>query len=298
MQKKRMVLVVPPDGSPMRSFMVPRIVIGAIAAIALVGVAGFFVPLDYFTISKDEQHRRKILSAENSWLEKRVDSFSRIVNSLHSQLKRLDKKRFDLIAANAPRRAAPPAARLRMQSFVRLDQMYRYIAVNERLFVEFARQVQTRRTLLSSIPLAKPLLEPAVISERFGKRTDPFTGTTKGHYGVDLVAPEGAPVIATASGVVVSAERSRTWGNRIRIQHSKGFSSVYAHLEKIAIWNGKHVVKGEVIGTVGATGMTIGPHLHYSILKQETPVNPEDYFFPQEVQPRLPRSRVMDLPQS
>jgi murein DD-endopeptidase MepM/ murein hydrolase activator NlpD len=112
---------------------------------------------------------------------------------------------------------------------------------------------------------------------------DPFTGDLKDHKGIDFSAKRGTPVIATASGVVDLVENHKYWGNRIRIKHRYGFSSVYAHLGTVNVRMDQKVKKGDEIGTIGLSGLTIGPHLHYEIRRHGTLIDPENYFFPEDI---------------
>lgn len=115
------------------------------------------------------------------------------------------------------------------------------------------------------------------LSSPFGERWHPTQGIWKMHYGVDLAAYEGKPVFATRSGIVTTATYGWSGGNYVTINHGDGFSSTYLHMTHYIVEKGQYVEQGEVIGFVGSTGDSSGPHLHFGILKNGNYVNPADY---------------------
>jgi len=113
----------------------------------------------------------------------------------------------------------------------------------------------------------------------FGKRIDQVYKTFVQHPGIDYAVPIGTPVFATADGVVVKSGRKRGLGKRIIINHKNGYKTIYAHLDKINTKKGAKIKRGDRIGTVGMTGKTLIPHLHYEINYNEKAINPVNYFF-------------------
>jgi murein DD-endopeptidase MepM/ murein hydrolase activator NlpD len=108
-----------------------------------------------------------------------------------------------------------------------------------------------------------PLLNPAPMTSRFGWRTHPLTGSRRFHSGIDIGAPAGTPVVATGSGTVVSAGWNGGYGKAIVIQHNDTQQTLYGHLSEISVQAGQEIAQGTVIGLVGSTGNSTGPHLHY-----------------------------------
>lgn len=127
-----------------------------------------------------------------------------------------------------------------------------------------------------------PLADNYRISSRFGYRTDPITGKTKYHSGVDFAAPGGAPILASADGTVIKANSTDSygggWGYHVKIQHDGGFSTLYAHCSKLAVAEGETVVKGQVIAYVGSTGKSTGNHLHWEVYQNGSRVDPLSFF--------------------
>lgn len=115
------------------------------------------------------------------------------------------------------------------------------------------------------------------VSAGFGQRLDPLSGEGAFHAGLDLRAPLGTPVVSTADGLVFFAGRDAGYGNAVLVEHGYGITTKYGHLDKISVVVGQEVKKGQTVGTVGMTGRTTGPHLHYEVKVNDTPVNPYRY---------------------
>lgn len=129
----------------------------------------------------------------------------------------------------------------------------------------------------SSSGWARPV-SSLIVTCPFGYRTHPVTGQKNNfHNGVDLGMPKGSPIFATRSGTVTQVRYSNSWGNQVVINHGDGFSSMYAHMTHYIVTNGQQVSKGQVIGYVGSTGWSTGPHLHFTIYLNGTAVNPMNY---------------------
>jgi murein DD-endopeptidase MepM/ murein hydrolase activator NlpD len=116
-----------------------------------------------------------------------------------------------------------------------------------------------------------------VISAAFGQRVDPFTGEGAFHTGIDIAAPVGTPVRAAAEGILFHAGPESGYGNEVLIDHGFGLATKYGHLSALYVVDGEEVSRGQIIGAVGVTGRTTGPHLHYEVLVNGTPVDPAKY---------------------
>jgi murein DD-endopeptidase MepM/ murein hydrolase activator NlpD len=112
------------------------------------------------------------------------------------------------------------------------------------------------------------------VSSGFGERFHPILGYRRMHDGVDLAAPYGTPIVAAADGRIVSAGWRGGYGNEVAIAHSGGIETIYGHMSSIAAVSGAYVRRGQVIGYVGSTGLSTGPHLHYEVHKGGRLVNP------------------------
>lgn len=124
--------------------------------------------------------------------------------------------------------------------------------------------------------LMKTPIDGARLSSRFGKRKHPILGYTRKHSGVDFAAPKGTPVYAAGNGTVVTSRTNGGYGKYIKIRHNGTYSTAYAHLNAFArgVRQGKRVRQGQVIGYVGTTGRSTGPHLHYEVHRRGKQINP------------------------
>jgi murein DD-endopeptidase MepM/ murein hydrolase activator NlpD len=124
--------------------------------------------------------------------------------------------------------------------------------------------------------LAKTPVSGARLTSGFGMRKHPLLGYSKMHMGVDFGAPPGTPIKASGNGTVAFAGRNGTYGNMVRLQHADGYETLYAHMSRLAgnIRPGAKINQGQIIGYVGSTGRTTGPHLHYEVRLKNKPVNP------------------------
>jgi murein DD-endopeptidase MepM/ murein hydrolase activator NlpD len=130
-------------------------------------------------------------------------------------------------------------------------------------------------TLLADAPSMWPIEGP--VTSSFGEREDPFNGEGAFHSGIDISAPNGTPVRATADGEVSDAAMGAGYGREVVLDHGHDVTTVYGHLSAIAVMPGQHVTEGQVIGYVGQSGRSTGPHLHYEVRVHNVPVNPHKY---------------------
>jgi murein DD-endopeptidase MepM/ murein hydrolase activator NlpD len=130
---------------------------------------------------------------------------------------------------------------------------------------------------IDAIPVRRPTAGEADITSSFGVRLDPFLRQPAMHTGIDFRGDAGDPVHATAAGRVVQAERNGGYGQMVEIDHGNGLVTRYAHLSAIAVSNGAAVAPGDLIGRIGSTGRSTGPHLHYEIRMQGEASDPQRF---------------------
>jgi murein DD-endopeptidase MepM/ murein hydrolase activator NlpD len=134
-----------------------------------------------------------------------------------------------------------------------------------------------------SVPSRMPL-EGASLTSGYGMRTHPVLGGRRKHTGIDLAAPTGTPVYAAADGIISRAEWYSSYGLYISVEHGASMQTRYAHLSRLAVAAGDSVKKGDLIGYVGSTGRSTGPHLHYEVRVEGLAVNPIPYIVESEAQ--------------
>jgi murein DD-endopeptidase MepM/ murein hydrolase activator NlpD len=127
-----------------------------------------------------------------------------------------------------------------------------------------------------SIPSRNPL-DGAALTSGFGMRTHPVLGGRRGHKGIDLAMPTGTPIYATADGVISKAEWFSSYGLYIALEHGGNIQTRYGHMSRLNVAAGQQVRKGDLIGYVGSTGRSTGPHLHYEVRIGGVAVNPVPY---------------------
>jgi murein DD-endopeptidase MepM/ murein hydrolase activator NlpD len=149
--------------------------------------------------------------------------------------------------------------------------LYRYASAVDGSIDYYDEKGQSAKKFLMKTPV-----DGARLSSGFGMRRHPILGYSKMHKGTDFAAPSGTPVMAAGHGIVEYASRYGSYGNYVRVRHANGYKTAYAHLSRFArgIKNGAHVRQGQIIGYVGTTGRSTGPHLHYEVLVSGKPVNP------------------------
>ena len=164
----------------------------------------------------------------------------------------------------------------------RLDVLTKKSYVQSKSFDEVALLSKRAGDMASCIPAIPPVVPDKKISRlssSFGYRSDPFSGRTKRHTGVDFALKPGNPVYATGDGVVESVKfEFFGYGNSVVINHGFGYKTRYAHLKSIGVVEGMKVKRGECVGESGNSGRSSGPHLHYEVLYKDRHVNPANYY--------------------
>ena len=164
----------------------------------------------------------------------------------------------------------------------RIDVISKELAIQSKSLDEILKLAKEKNKLLSAIPAIQPIKNEQMkrIASGFGYRSDPFTKVRKMHEGMDFTASIGTPIYATGDGVVISADNSKSgFGNHIEINHGFGYLTLYGHLSKYNCRAGQRVKRGDIIGYVGSTGRSEGPHLHYEVHKDGKVVNPINFYY-------------------
>ncbi|WP_419827737.1 M23 family metallopeptidase [Sphingomonas sp.] len=166
------------------------------------------------------------------------------------------------------------------------------------LFEGWGGRMEAPRALVS-VPSQKPVREFRYTSS-FGVRSDPFNGSAHMHAGMDLAAPIGTPVYATADGTVGRAEMtSGGYGNLVQLEHGKGIETRYGHLSQILVHQGQRVRRGDLIALMGSTGRSTGSHLHYEVRIDGRAVNPMPFLqtgdYLQALQNRTPYPQAQQV---
>ncbi len=163
-----------------------------------------------------------------------------------------------------------------------MDILSKQLYVQSKSLDEIIHLAEDKEKLLAAIPAIQPVRKEDLtrVASGFGWRSDPFTKARKKHNGMDFTAPTGTPVYASGNGKAVRVDNRATgFGNHIEIDHGYGYKTIYAHLSKYNIKAGQRVKRGDLIGFVGNTGRSVGPHLHYEVHKNGRPINPINFYY-------------------
>lgn len=178
------------------------------------------------------------------------------------------------------------------------NQLIVRLSAQSRSFDTIADIAQRKSEMLTAIPAIRPLKNMRAITSGFGARYHPILKTMRVHTGVDMAAPKGTPIYATADGVVSREKGGSGYGIVVIINHGYSYKTVYAHMSKKVVKPGQKVKRGEIIGYVGNTGLSFGSHLHYEVIKNGVKVNPVHYFFdditPEEYNAILESSKIVN----
>lgn len=172
-------------------------------------------------------------------------------------------------------------SRLVVNTTRQMDVLARQIYIQSKSFDEVVELCRQHDKMLECIPAIQPVANKNLkqTASGYGMRIDPIYKTVKFHAGMDFSANIGTPVYVTGNGTVRQAGWDGLYGNCIIVDHGFGYVTRYAHLNKIKVRVGQKVVRGEVIGEVGSTGKSTGPHLHYEVHVKGEIVNPVNYYF-------------------
>ena len=155
-------------------------------------------------------------------------------------------------------------------------------AYQQKSYNEIGGFIKNKEQLLASTPAIQPVSNKNLnrLASGFGYRVDPVYKTVKFHAGLDFAAPLGTPIYATADGIVrVAGNLGNGYGNHVVVNHGYGYETLYGHMYRIGVKNGHRVKRGEVIGYVGSTGKSTGPHCHYEVHKNGRPLDPVYFFY-------------------
>jgi murein DD-endopeptidase MepM/ murein hydrolase activator NlpD len=163
-----------------------------------------------------------------------------------------------------------------------LDNIAKRMYIQSKSFDEVIEMAKNKEEMLASIPAIQPVSNKDLkrLASGYGYRIDPIYKVNKMHWGMDFSAPTGTDIFATGDGRVQSVVNSRSgYGRHVVIDHGYGYQTLYAHMSKTDVKRGQKVKRGDIIGQVGNTGKSSGPHLHYEVIKDGKKINPANFYF-------------------
>jgi len=256
-----------------------------------------FAVVTYAFDSPSEQQLKKenkLLLTQYQVLSKRIDENQRVLVELQNRDDDLYRALFNAepIPSSIRRPGVGgtdryeallhiPNSELVIETTRKLDMMTRQLYVQSNSYDEIAQLVKLKEDRIKHIPSVLPVNKKDLkrIGSGFGMRMHPIYGNLRMHTGIDLNGDIGTPIYATGDGVVESSRYNSGYGNCVVIDHGFGYKSLYGHCKDLLVRPGQKVTRGQKIATIGMTGATTGPHLHYEVLVKGVYDNPAKYFF-------------------
>jgi murein DD-endopeptidase MepM/ murein hydrolase activator NlpD len=260
------------------------------------------VIISYFAFRFVGSPSEKLLRAENNRLKDRFHTLNGKVKALQEQMGELERRDNTVYRSIFEADPIPDSARAhsievaneraRLASIEddelsfsiqqSLSSLSQRIKVQEKSYNELNHLIKNKEQLLSATPAIQPVSNQDLnrIASGFGLRIDPIYKTVKMHAGLDFTAPQGTPIYATADGVIkVSGYSEGGYGNHVVINHGYGYETLYGHMVRIKAKVGQRVKRGEIVGYVGSTGKSTGPHCHYEVRKGNQKLDPVYFFY-------------------
>jgi hypothetical protein len=292
--KRFRILYLPDDRSTARQFSLSRVRFLALVVGGLAIACFSIVALGILAARVTESFEQRSLRRENNLLMKEISELRYGLDELKTSMTSLEQTdnllrvMVDLPPINQDVRNVGIGGAVSQDVFrpndpaqdlmLDLDKLEREIKLQHESFVQIQDRIEANQDLVLHTPSIWPV-DGGRLTEYFGKRRDPFTRRIRPHYGIDIGAKRGTRVYATADGVVKEVKRKYAFGKVIVIDHGYGLQTLYAHLHSYAVTTGQKVKRGDLIATVGNTGRSTGPHLHYEVRINDQPVNPLDFMF-------------------
>ena len=161
-----------------------------------------------------------------------------------------------------------------------VDILSKQMVVQSKSLDEIVALAKEKEVMLASIPAILPIKKgDFYLASGYKMRMHPILKINKFHKGMDFTAPKGTPVYASGDGKIYRAQRSSTFGKVIYIDHGYGYKTIYAHLNDMVVRRGESIKRGDLIGYVGNTGLSVAPHLHYEVHKNDVALNPINFYY-------------------
>ncbi len=270
---------------------------GFLSGLTVASAIVIYLYLKFFPQPTDIEYRRKY-----EMLKDNYNQVNEKVKALQQQMVALEKRDNEVYRSIFEANPVPDSARAKlieqqkeiekikeMDDFAlgadiasQLNNISARVAFQVKSYDNIAGLIKTQDVKLASLPAIQPVSNKQLnrIASGYGMRIDPVYGTPKMHKGLDFTAPQGTPIYATGNGIVkVAGSTGNGFGNHVVINHGYGYETLYGHMYRIKARQGQRIKRGEVIGWVGSTGKSTGPHCHYEVHINGHEVDPVYFFF-------------------
>ncbi|MFM2145234.1 MAG: hypothetical protein RL732_70 [Bacteroidota bacterium] len=277
-------------------------ILGFISAALVTAVIIVSIAYRYFPSANE-----KILLQQNDLMHQQLLALEERTRKLDQQMAELEKRDNEVYRTIFEANPVPDSLRLKQMEHQKelelvmnlssgeletaithnVNQLVKRMAFQERSFNEIGRYIKNKEQLLAATPAIQPVSNKNLkrVGSGYGYRIDPVYKTVKFHAGLDFTAPQGTPIYATANGSVqVAGNLGNGFGNHVVINHGFGYETIYGHMFRVKVKPGTQVKRGEIIGWVGNTGKSTGPHCHYEVIKNGRHIDPV-YFFYNDLSP-------------
>lgn len=270
---------------------------GWFATAGVFSVLVVLIAYSYLDSPKEKQLKREIsdLALQYEILQRRVDQADAVLNELESNDDNIYRVIFEADPIPASVRQAGYGgvnkyrelegysnSELLIATTKKIDRLTRQLYIQSKSHDEIFALAKNKTQMLASIPAIQPLSNKDLtrIASGFGYRIHPIYKTSIMHTGLDFTAPAGTEIYATGNGIVEKVEyEGRGYGNNVIIKHGYGYQTLFGHMSRVKVRTGQKVNRGDVIGFVGNTGTSTGPHLHYEVIKNDKKINPVNFFY-------------------
>ncbi len=262
----------------------------------VLGVIFLFLFLTFFPSPREKQllREKELLHSQLTTLNQQVDQMQLVMNDLQQRDDNLYRVLFGAepipisIRQGVQRKisyyeeiARMTNSQLSADLSLKVDVLEKEMYIQSKSYDDIVEMAKNQEIRMENIPAIQPVLNKDLtrVASGYGMRIDPVYHVRKFHQGMDFTAPTGTEVFATGNAKVKFTGWKQGYGNTIILDHGFGYETVYAHLYKSLVRKGQKVRRSDIIGLVGNTGKSTGPHLHYEVRLNDRPVDPRNYYF-------------------
>ncbi len=261
-----------------------------------------FIIYNFFDSPKELMLRREIEQYDLQYklLNKKVNTLSKVLNDIENRDDNIYRTIFETEPISQEERMAGVGgvdryrdlqgyknSKVITETAQQIDQLSRRMYIQSKSFDKIYDLAKNKATMMACIPAIQPVSNKGLtrLASGFGLRLHPVYKTWRMHTGVDFTAPIGTPIYATGDGKIVQPNSSMSgYGKFVVVNHGYGYQTLYAHMSKVIVKPGDKVTRGQIIGYVGNSGVSTGPHLHYEVLKNGKQIDPVHFFY-QDITP-------------
>ena len=269
-------------------------VFGFLSASIVAGSFFLLLAYNYIDSPKEKILKREIenYNLQTQRLNQKLDRMNRQLHDLQDKDVSIYRAIFEIdpikikqpsyISDNYEKLEGYPHSEILIELTKKMDKMTADLNLQSVSFDQLSRLAIRKTEFLACIPAIQPITNRQLkhMASGFGFRLHPIYKTYKMHTGIDFTAPTGTPIYATGNGRVALVELgARGYGNHVVLNHGFGYQTLYGHMSRVKVRPGQKIMRGQLLGYVGNTGLSAAPHLHYEVIKGGKKINPINYFF-------------------